>query len=128
MDKLISYLKAERGRASALAVALNITPGAVAQWREVPADRLVEVERLTGTWTFPALFSSNAFSVLASLSERSPASVVEGISPVTKIPPTTLSLNARGVGSQAIQARTAANTYVSGDFVWVFAAAIGRWF
>lgn len=48
MEKLIEYLKAERGRATALASALKITPGAVAQWREVPADRLIEVERITG--------------------------------------------------------------------------------
>lgn len=48
MEKLLEYLKAERGRATALASALKITPGAVAQWREVPADRLIEVERITG--------------------------------------------------------------------------------
>lgn len=48
MDKLREYLKAERGRLSALATALKITPGAISQWREVPADKLVSIEAATG--------------------------------------------------------------------------------
>ena len=47
MDKLITYLKAERGRLTALAKELNITPGAINQWRQVPDDKLLDVERVT---------------------------------------------------------------------------------
>lgn len=36
------------GSASAIARGLGITPSAVLQWDEVPADRILEVERLTG--------------------------------------------------------------------------------
>jgi len=40
------------GSASALARALGITPSAVLLWKEVPAGRIVEVERLTGISRF----------------------------------------------------------------------------
>lgn len=40
------------GTASALARALGITPSAVLLWKEVPAGRIVEVERLTGVSRF----------------------------------------------------------------------------
>lgn len=36
------------GSASAIARGLGITPSAVLQWEEVPADRILDVERLTG--------------------------------------------------------------------------------
>lgn len=48
MDKLTSYLKAERGRLSRLAITLGVNPSAVSQWKSVPAERVLEVERVTG--------------------------------------------------------------------------------
>ena len=36
------------GGSSALAKQLNIKPQAVSQWRRIPAERVVEVERITG--------------------------------------------------------------------------------
>ena len=48
MDKLTEWIKAKRGRLSNLAKALGITPGAVAQWTEVPAERMGDISRVTG--------------------------------------------------------------------------------
>ena len=48
MDKFTEWLKAERGRLSRLAKSLHITPGAIAQWDRVPANRLGAVSRETG--------------------------------------------------------------------------------
>lgn len=48
MEKLLEYLNAERGRRLRLAASLNVTPGAISQWRKVPADRLGDVSRATG--------------------------------------------------------------------------------
>jgi DNA-binding transcriptional regulator YdaS (Cro superfamily) len=48
MDKLSEWLKAERGRLSRLAGELKITPGAIAQWNEVPAERMGDIARVTG--------------------------------------------------------------------------------
>jgi DNA-binding transcriptional regulator YdaS (Cro superfamily) len=49
MDKLTEYLKAERGRLSALAKAIGVTPGAINQWEgKVPAERMGDVSRATG--------------------------------------------------------------------------------
>jgi pyruvate kinase len=45
---LQKYLKAERGRLSKLATALNITPAAINQWKIIPADKLVAISRETG--------------------------------------------------------------------------------
>lgn len=49
--KLIDYLKQERGRASALARALDISPVLISQWangaRQVPAERCPDIERDT---------------------------------------------------------------------------------
>ncbi|HEX5933477.1 MAG TPA: Cro/CI family transcriptional regulator [Pseudorhizobium sp.] len=36
------------GSASELARRLRVTPAAVLQWRKVPAERVLEVERITG--------------------------------------------------------------------------------
>jgi hypothetical protein len=47
MDKLSTWIKAERGRLSKLAAHLNITAGAITQWSIVPADKLVAVEAFT---------------------------------------------------------------------------------
>jgi DNA-binding transcriptional regulator YdaS (Cro superfamily) len=49
MDKFTEWLSAERGRVTKLALALNITHGAVSQWRkQIPAERLGDVSRATG--------------------------------------------------------------------------------
>lgn len=45
---LTEWMKAVRGRAGKLADSLGITHAAIPQWREVPADRLIAVEKLTG--------------------------------------------------------------------------------
>lgn len=48
METLREYLKQERGRASRLAEGLGIFPSAISQWTQVPAEQVLEVERLTG--------------------------------------------------------------------------------
>lgn len=48
MHKLTEWLKAERGRLSRLAVSLDITPSAISQWAEVPAERIGDISRFTG--------------------------------------------------------------------------------
>jgi DNA-binding transcriptional regulator YdaS (Cro superfamily) len=48
MEHLNAYLKAKRGRLSRLAEELDITPGAIAQWKEVPDDKLIAIETATG--------------------------------------------------------------------------------
>lgn len=48
MVKLKEYLSAERGRTTDLADALKISSAAVSQWDRVPAERVLDVERLTG--------------------------------------------------------------------------------
>lgn len=46
-DRFRDYVS-ERGRISELARALNITRAAVFQWKRVPAERVLDVERITG--------------------------------------------------------------------------------
>lgn len=48
METLRAYLKSVRGRASRLAESLGINPGALSQWMQVPAERVLDVERHTG--------------------------------------------------------------------------------
>lgn len=48
MHKLTEYFDRERGRRVALAAALKINPGAISQWEKVPAERVLDVERVTG--------------------------------------------------------------------------------
>ena len=50
MSELRKYLDGGRGRGSDLARALDVTPGAIWQWAEerVPAERVLQVERVTG--------------------------------------------------------------------------------
>jgi DNA-binding transcriptional regulator YdaS (Cro superfamily) len=48
MNKLTEYLDTERGRRIALAAALKVSPGAISQWDRVPAERVLDVERITG--------------------------------------------------------------------------------
>lgn len=48
MDKLNTWIKAERGRLTQLARAIKVTPGAITQWSEVPSRWLVAIENFTG--------------------------------------------------------------------------------
>ncbi len=48
MSALKEYLNAERGRLTTLAIDLGINPGAISQWTQVPAERVVAVEGATG--------------------------------------------------------------------------------
>lgn len=48
MEKFLEYLNAERGRRIKLAVALEIAPASISQWKNIPADRVLDIERLTG--------------------------------------------------------------------------------
>lgn len=48
MHELKTWLNGERGRRTALAAQLGITPGALSQWTQVPPDRALDVERITG--------------------------------------------------------------------------------
>lgn len=48
MEHLIKWLNEERGRRGKLAAALGITSGALSQWTQVPADRVIAVEASTG--------------------------------------------------------------------------------
>ena len=48
MEKLTAWIKAERGRLAELAGACNITHAAILQWKRVPSDHLVAVEKATG--------------------------------------------------------------------------------
>lgn len=48
MDALQTYLKASRGRAVELAACLGVSPSAISQWQRVPAERVLDIERITG--------------------------------------------------------------------------------
>lgn len=48
MEALLQYFNAEHGRRVRLAIALEITPGAISQWDRVPADRLTKISEITG--------------------------------------------------------------------------------
>lgn len=48
MEKLLTYLNEERGRRNRLAAELRISPSAISMWTRVPAERVVDVERVTG--------------------------------------------------------------------------------
>jgi len=48
MDKLRKYLGEERGRKSALAAELKISPSAISMWDQVPIERIGAVSRFTG--------------------------------------------------------------------------------
>lgn len=48
MEHLIAWLDAERGRRKRLAEHLEIFPGALSQWNQVPATRATEVSDFTG--------------------------------------------------------------------------------
>lgn len=44
----MALIRARRGLLSKLAADLGIKPSAVSMWKQVPAERLPEVERITG--------------------------------------------------------------------------------
>lgn len=48
MAHLFDTLPKRRGIISDIARACGITPGAVSQWQRVPAERVLDVERVTG--------------------------------------------------------------------------------
>lgn len=48
MTDALTKAKEAAGSAMALAQRLGITPQAIYQWRKVPADKAIAVERLTG--------------------------------------------------------------------------------
>jgi DNA-binding transcriptional regulator YdaS (Cro superfamily) len=48
MNKLREYLNGERGRKSALAARLQISPSAISMWDQVPTDRVSAVAAFTG--------------------------------------------------------------------------------
>jgi DNA-binding transcriptional regulator YdaS (Cro superfamily) len=48
MTDFRTILGNERGAKLRLARELGITHGAISQWRRVPAERVIEVERITG--------------------------------------------------------------------------------
>jgi hypothetical protein len=48
MFDIQSILRERRGLAIRISRELGITHGAVSQWRRVPAERVLDVERLTG--------------------------------------------------------------------------------
>lgn len=48
MKRLSTWLGKERGRTSALARHLGIFPNSISRWKQVPADRALEVESFTG--------------------------------------------------------------------------------
>jgi pyruvate kinase len=47
-DQGMQLLRAQRGLISRLAKELKLSSGAIPQWDKVPAERLPEVERITG--------------------------------------------------------------------------------
>lgn len=49
MENICETAKEKAGGPAALAKALgNITPQAVSQWKKIPAERVLDVERVTG--------------------------------------------------------------------------------
>ena len=48
MEILRDWLKGERGRASALAKELKKSPSAISQWKNVPPEHVLVIERFSG--------------------------------------------------------------------------------
>lgn len=48
MKQLLIYLNAERGRRNKLANWLSVSPSAISMWKRVPAERVLDIEALTG--------------------------------------------------------------------------------
>ena len=47
-EHLTDWVKAERGRLTALADALGVQHNSIYSWNRVPAERVIDVERITG--------------------------------------------------------------------------------
>lgn len=47
MEKLIAWFDGERGRRTALAKLLNLSPGAISKWKQVPTRHLKAVSDAT---------------------------------------------------------------------------------
>jgi len=48
MSTGMALLRAERGLQAKVAHGLGLTRAAVVKWRNIPADRLIEIEQITG--------------------------------------------------------------------------------
>jgi DNA-binding transcriptional regulator YdaS (Cro superfamily) len=48
MEKLTTWIKAERGRLAELAGACKITHAAILQWKRIPSDHILTIEKVTG--------------------------------------------------------------------------------
>lgn len=48
ISALRDWMDASRGRGASLAAALDVTQGAIVQWHEIPAHRVVAIESFTG--------------------------------------------------------------------------------
>jgi DNA-binding transcriptional regulator YdaS (Cro superfamily) len=48
MEKLTTWIKAERGRLADLAGACGITHAAILQWKRIPSDHVLTIEKATG--------------------------------------------------------------------------------
>ena len=48
MEVLRQYLKRKHGLAKQLANTLGVNPSTISQWHQVPAERVLDVERETG--------------------------------------------------------------------------------
>lgn len=69
MSHVIDILPQRRGIISEIARACGITHGAVSQWRQVPAERVLVVERVTGVPRHelrPDIYPPPALSPIAS--------------------------------------------------------------
>jgi DNA-binding transcriptional regulator YdaS (Cro superfamily) len=48
MEKLNAWIKSERGRLAVLAGACKITHAAILQWKRIPSDHVLTIEKVTG--------------------------------------------------------------------------------
>jgi hypothetical protein len=48
MEKLTTWIKAERGRLARLASVCSITHSAIIQWKQVPSEHVLKVSEMTG--------------------------------------------------------------------------------
>jgi DNA-binding transcriptional regulator YdaS (Cro superfamily) len=48
MDKAITRIRATKGMAAKIAASLKIYRGSVSKWQRIPAERVVDIERITG--------------------------------------------------------------------------------
>lgn len=60
MEKLIAYLKANRGKQTELAAFLGLYPSTVSQWKSIPPEHVRKVSEFTGIE--PALLSPDLYA------------------------------------------------------------------